>query len=269
MIRTRLVVDPSKTFLTLANDIYVSKSLEIYGEWSHAEVELMAQLLRRNDNVVEVGANIGAHTAFIAKDICAEGKVYAFEPRRIIFQFLCANIALNGLNNVFTYNVALSDAADEFRERDFINDASVNAGGVALGDAPGADERIIVNTLDSYLADLPKISLLKADVEGFEQRVLLGAKRLIERDRPPLYLENDRPDRSEALITYILSLDYDIWWHVVPLFRPNNRSATAANVFGNVCSCNILCLPRERKFQLNGFMKVTDPKDHPLLRANG
>ena len=60
--------------------------------------------------VIDVGANIGGFAIPVAKSLmdCA-GKVYCFEPQRIIFQQLCANTFLNRLDNIFTHNVALGE----------------------------------------------------------------------------------------------------------------------------------------------------------------
>jgi hypothetical protein len=93
-----------------------------------------------------------------------------------------------------------------------------------------------------------------------------GAKRLITRDRPVLYLENDRIDRSEELLSYVNELNYDVWWHVVHLFRKDNFARTQANIFGNISSFNILCIPKERRVIVNGLKKVENTTYHPLKR---
>lgn len=93
--------------LFLRRDQYVGRSLERYGEFSELEGELFGQLLRPGHVVVEVGANIGAHTVHLAKLVGAGGTVFAFEPQRVIFQILCANVALNALFNVHTYHAGL------------------------------------------------------------------------------------------------------------------------------------------------------------------
>jgi len=108
--------------------------------------------------------------------------------------------------------------------------------------------------------------LLKVDVEGAEHEVLVGCQKLIARDRPALYVENDREQKSRELITCILGMNYELWWHIVPLFRPNNHAHTRANIFGNIRSFNMLCLPRERKMQVNGLTKIEDPELHPLRK---
>ena len=67
MNTTRLTTTNGVTFITKSNDFFVSKSLEVYGEWSFGEIKLLSQILTKSDNIVEAGANIGAHTVFLAK----------------------------------------------------------------------------------------------------------------------------------------------------------------------------------------------------------
>jgi len=125
----RLTTVGSTRFLTNPNAIFIGKSLEVYGEWSHGEVDLLSKLLRPDDNVIEIGSNIGAHTVFIARDICSSGIVYAFEPRRLLFQMLCVNIALNGLTNVFAYQKAIGREAGSVKEGPPPTESMGNLGG--------------------------------------------------------------------------------------------------------------------------------------------
>src|SRR6185437_4192192 len=84
--------------LALAGDRYITRSLEVYGEFSAGEWDLFAQVVKPGMTVVEVGANIGAHSIALAK-ACAPGPLYLFEPQQRVFQILCANLALNGVTN--------------------------------------------------------------------------------------------------------------------------------------------------------------------------
>jgi len=85
----------------------IGRSLDLYGEWSEGEVALFQALLRPNDTVVEVGANIGSHSVFFAKAVGAQGNIVAIEPQRVVFQTLCANLALNSLTNTYCYQLGL------------------------------------------------------------------------------------------------------------------------------------------------------------------
>ena len=62
-------------------------------------------------------------------------------------------------------------------------------------------ETVPLITLDSL--DLPACHFLKVDVEGMEVEVLKGSGQLIETHRPIMYLENDRVERSEELLTML------------------------------------------------------------------
>jgi FkbM family methyltransferase len=260
-----LSTSPAARFLTLPTDQYVGRSIQLYGEWSHGEIEQIARLVQPHENVLEAGANIGAHSVFIARDICPQGTLYAFEPRRILFQMLCANLMLNGVGNVEAFQLGLGEAEGAIREGAFPLSVPVNAGAFSLGSIPGDAEELRIMPLDALLSRLKPVSLLKADIEGHELKLLRGAARLIARDRPILYLENDRTNLSEALIAHVLELGYDACWHIVPLFRPKNLAGASSNVFGNAHSFNMLCLPRERGIDF-GARAITDPTRHPLKR---
>lgn len=92
-----------------ANDVYIGRSLEVYGEYCPGEGEAFSQILRTGAIVLEAGANIGAHTVHLSKIVGPTGQVYAFDPQRRIFQILCANLALNNAGNVVARQQGLGD----------------------------------------------------------------------------------------------------------------------------------------------------------------
>src|SRR5262245_19659885 len=97
------------------NDAYIGRSLDAYGEWCEAELSVLFQVLKPGAVVVDAGANIATHTVALAKHVTSNGVVFAFEPQRLTFQLLCANVALNALVNVKCVNAAVGDAASQTR----------------------------------------------------------------------------------------------------------------------------------------------------------
>ena len=89
------------------NDRYLGRSLELYSEFSEGEVALFRQVVRPGDVVLDVGANIGAHTLFFARQVGPTGEVVTVEPQRVLFQTLCANLALNSVTNVWALPYAV------------------------------------------------------------------------------------------------------------------------------------------------------------------
>ena len=65
--------------------------------------------VREGDVVIDVGANLGSYTIPLAEKVGVTGGVFAFEPFRRMTQLLNANVALNGLSNVWVVQCALSD----------------------------------------------------------------------------------------------------------------------------------------------------------------
>lgn len=239
-------------------DQYVGRSLDRYGEFSEGETELFRQIVRPGMVVLDVGANIGAHTLYFAKAVGNTGGVYAFEPQRPVHQMLCGNVALNALGNVIAQQAALG------REKgtilvpmtDYAKEG--NFGGLALGEWKRG-EPVPVLTLD--LLELRQCHVIKIDVEGMEREVLAGAVRTLARHQPLLYVENDRAQHSAALITDLFALGYRLFWHLPPLFNPRNHFGDSVNIFGRTVSVNMFGVPRSRPLTVNGLREVTSAED--------
>jgi FkbM family methyltransferase len=243
------------------NDLYVGRAIERYGEYAELEAQLLRHICRSGAVVADVGANIGTHTLVMARAVGAAGFVYAYEPQRVVFQTLCANLALNSVLNVEARPAAVGAAAGHVVLPEIDYGREANFGGVELADA-GAGRRARLVTLDEDL-ETERLDAMKIDVEGMELEVLRGADALLRRFRPLLYLENDRPERSPALVAHLLQLGYRLYWHAPPLFNPDNFYGEAENLYPGTVSINMLGLPRELPQDLP-YAEVRDPEEHPL-----
>src|SRR5580692_10186007 len=70
-------------------------SIWLLGAFELATVRAYERLVRRGDTVLDIGANIGAHTLHLARAVGAEGKVWAIEPTDYAIGKLRDNMALN------------------------------------------------------------------------------------------------------------------------------------------------------------------------------
>jgi FkbM family methyltransferase len=253
-------------FLYNRNDHYIGRSIEQYGEFSGLEMKLFGQLCRPGHFVIEVGANIGAHTVGLARLVGSPGRVLAFEPQRLSFQTLCANVALNSLENVDCFWAAVGSQGGFIDVPDLNPRKIHNFGGLSLIGAKSG-RRVACHTLDQYVS-VPRVDLIKIDVEGMEADVLRGGKELLEKFKPVLYVENDRLDKSEDLIRLIAGFDYRLYWHLPPLFNPDNFFASTENLYPGVASVNMLCVHRDSLVRTAGFSEITDPSFHPLRRES-
>jgi FkbM family methyltransferase len=240
-----------------ANDHYIGRSLDLYGEFSEGEIEFFKQVVRPGMTVVDVGANIGAHTVYFSKAVGARGRVFAFEPQRVLHQILCGNIALNACTNVTAVHAGLGAESGSVAVPAIDYALGGNFGGMALGERKSG-EPVPLHTLDSY--SLVSCDFVKIDVEGMERDVLEGAKSVLAEHRPILYVENDRVEKSEGLIGWLMTNGYRLYWHLPPLFNGKNHFARNENVFGRTVSVNMLCIPRSNPINVKNFREITSPE---------
>ncbi|MFZ1085690.1 MAG: FkbM family methyltransferase [Terracidiphilus sp.] len=262
----QLVPTRHGTMLVNVNDTYMGQAFLHYGESFEAEIEVLLGFLRFPGLVIDVGANMGVHSVPLAKELARQGRqMLSFEPQPVIFQQLCANLALNGLMNVLALPYACGSAPGvvTFSAPDYRHEG--NFGGVSMS-AQGGISAVVtapLHTLDEIVRET-QVAFIKIDVEGFELEVLKGAKNLIARWQPALYVENDRLEKSQALIQWLLDQNYRLWWHTTAMYNPNNFLGNKENIFGNTGSINMLCLHQSRKITVEGLPQITDAAYHPL-----
>jgi FkbM family methyltransferase len=171
-------------------------------------------------NVVDIGANIGYYTLLAASIIGEPSRIYSFEPQPRVARNLRRNVALNGLDNVTVFEMALSDR--EGQAEFFLPEEGLDAhGSLADNGRFRVKERASVTTrpLDKVLDELgnPKIGLIKMDAEGAELNIFRGASKLLtSADRPCVIFEACE-DNTRAfgysvyeLLSFIHNLGYDL-----------------------------------------------------------
>jgi FkbM family methyltransferase len=143
---------------------------------------------------VDVGANHGYFSLLAAALVGSSGRVVAFEPNPQVFGQLRTHVMLNGFESrVTTIDAALADVSDA-EARLFVSHLTTNSGLSSLNPRASTLDRgwltadhtvpVRVETFDRWLATsgLPRVDLVKIDVEGAEHRVIAGmAQSLAQR----------------------------------------------------------------------------------------
>jgi len=159
---------------------YTSQGLlYLTGERFVAERGLLARLIRPGMRIVDAGANLGYYTLLFEQLAGPKASIAAIEPSRANLPELRMNIAKNGLANVELHEVALGAASGEAWLAESINSQVVPSG--------EGSYRVPVRTIDEM--PLGRVDFLKIDVEGYEGFVLEGARGVLARDRPIVFLE--------------------------------------------------------------------------------
>jgi FkbM family methyltransferase len=151
---------------------------------------------------VDLGANIGLYTLMLRR--ASSLPIVSYEPQSFLFRLLQWNIELNKSQNITAHNAACGSQKGELPMVIGANGSIREPQGQELRESAPATNwedqaleaekslkiaKVPVVTLDENLAGLGRVALLKIDCEGYEQHILLGARHLLERDRPHLFIE--------------------------------------------------------------------------------
>ncbi|QXF11814.1 MULTISPECIES: FkbM family methyltransferase [Sphingopyxis] len=161
---------------------------------------------------LDIGANIGNHAVFLSQHF---REVHAFEPNPRTFELLRFNAAHAG--NVIAHPRGLSDAdvVGTLKEN------PTNMGGtyIELGaneDVPGKPP-VSLGTLDKFVETqgLDDIALIKIDTEGFEARILRGARQVLENHKPLIIFELSPSDFDESGASDVVNILQGHGYHFV------------------------------------------------------
>jgi FkbM family methyltransferase len=173
--------------------------------------------------VLDIGANLGTFCVPLARKI-PKLKFHAFEPQRLISYQLCANVIINSLDNVYTYELALSnkDASIDLEMPNYAAETNIGAFSIDSEVRKNEYECSTVNTTDRIdlipldFLTFDNIRLIKIDVEGHELEVLQGGFETIKRNNyPPIIFEawTWKPwyqEKRQEVFKYLTDLGYKI-----------------------------------------------------------
>lgn len=172
-------------------DRWIDWIVYYHGAYEQDELELVRDLVAGRPAVaLDIGANVGHHSLYMAS-FCAQ--VHAFEPYEAVAAAIDEKITRNRLRHVQVHRVGLSErtqALDFFAPQGF----NTGTGSFVATHEVGNNAmigRLQVVRADDYIASLqlPRVDLVKIDVEGFELSVLRGLPATLQRYRPVVMLE--------------------------------------------------------------------------------
>lgn len=193
------------------------------GSYSGDQLTLIEKLLDTHSVFIDAGANQGEFSIAAAR-IVQQGKVIAFEPVSEYRERLIENIRLNGFGNVQVITAALGEKEGSlpiYDRQEKFTDGTRNEGLPTLFASESrhhAREVVQVRRLDDVLRELgiPRVDVIKLDIEGAEWIALRGAVNTLASCRPTLILEIGRETcraagyEPEALVEWLTSLNYRI-----------------------------------------------------------
>lgn len=203
---------------------FIDWSVFYYGAFQLHEIRLLgaiADALRASGkqvNFFDVGANIGHHTLFMSPHA---DHIFSFEPFALVREEMVRKLQHAGVGNVTIFPVALGDRNENgtFHPPTGSNQGTGTLGNMLPDNASSEVLSVqVVRGDDFFVANqLPPITLLKMDVEGYETKALEGLRETIWRDRPPIFIEIQKEDydspepRKGASVKNLLYPDHIIF----------------------------------------------------------
>lgn len=173
------LVKPEEMIEVQNNKMFLDKNdslgLSFRHIWEPYLTELFNKYTTKDSVVLDVGAHIGYFSIIAGRNA---QKVYAIEPDLRNFTILNKNIEINNIKNIEAINVAVGEKNEKIKL--YLHDVDT-AGNRAFD----SGEKLMIPvdcdmiTIDSL--NIPKVDLMKIDIEGFELKALIGMKETLKR----------------------------------------------------------------------------------------
>ncbi len=203
--------------------------------------------------VLDIGANIGAHTLNLARLVGETGRVFAFEPTKFAFSKLLHNLKINpdlaarveahqcflGPTQSVAAPAAIYSSWPLTRSEDDLHNEHLGA--------PKSTEGAKTDSVDRFLTERgnPSVDCVKLDVDGHECAVLEGAQQMMNRDRPIFVMEIAPYVLSEhgaslgKLLDYFIPLGYRFYREDNGDLLPDTAKKLATQI-GDGASWNVV-----------------------------
>ncbi|QQP97037.1 hypothetical protein JHW38_02985 [Lysobacter enzymogenes] len=193
-------------------DNVVTESLARHGRWVESELDFLGELLPEGATVVEVGGEYGAHALCLSRVVGATGEVHVLEQDRLLHLQTCANIALNGVVNVYAH-------------------------------LPAKGRRAYSSLRD---LDLTALHCIKVNPTGVLDGLLAEVKDLVRQHKPYLYFRLGSPHAAREEIRAVKALGYRCWSHIAYLHAAADPAAAPdAVAFPGWAHQNVIAAPQE------------------------
>ena len=177
------------------------------GSYEHEKQHALRRVVRLGMTVFDIGANAGFYTLAFSRLVGKQGHVWAFEPLAGKVEQLRQHIRLNRISNVGVIQAAVGDGpgmASLHVEED---------GSMGSVVASGAYKVPLVS-LDDLLADgvVPAPDVIKMDIEGSEAAALDGARMLLTKGRPTIFLAMHGEEQRTRCELLLRAAHYHIYY---------------------------------------------------------
>lgn len=252
-------------------DDYITNCIKHYDYFSPQEIMFLKKFIDVNDNVIEIGTNIGCHTIPLSYNN-PKGRYYCFEPQKYVFDILTENVKMNNRKNVIPFNCGLG----EQNKTIYYNMHTLhsnNSGAFALNQIGAVDVKgdnkyeLDIKNINciNEIVNLPNLKLIKMDVETMEYEIIVTMKDIITKFKPIIFVEYG-PGTFEDICVFLNNLGYKIFWFNTAndqyeMFKClNNKKLYPPNKKLHLGDVNIMCFHNSYENIPTYLEEITDFK---------
>jgi FkbM family methyltransferase len=242
------------TWMELSPSLFIDRIILVQGEYDCMLHRVLDRLIVPGMTCLDVGANIGDVTLYMARLLNTSGHVFAFEPVPHVYERISKHVIRSGLaERVSVLPIALSNQNGR-ADIAFASQEVENQGMASLvnrsNSVVDSHTQIQTATLDSFVKanQVPSIGFIKIDIQGAELLFLEGASQTIEESRPVIAIEVSPEDLAKAghsppdIFTFFAKRDY----RAFDCVSGAHVEIDAAQVDSHWISQNTLFVPHEQ-----------------------
>ena len=176
-IKMNLYKTSFNDYFWLDENKYLDQCIIRTGIFEKHSTQIVNQLVKKGDFVLDIGANIGYYSVLFSKLIGDTGVVFCFEPTEHYSRVLRMNLEANSIQNARVFKFGLSNKRQELEIQIGNSSATLHP---IKNRSIIKKEFITLTTLDDFIMDqnINKIDLIKVDIDGHEPLFLRVHRKL-------------------------------------------------------------------------------------------
>ncbi len=174
------------------------------GTYELAKQRALGRFVRPGMTVYDIGAQAGFYTLCFSRLVGPTGTVYAFEPCAYEARYLLDHIQMNALRNVRVIQAAVWKSSG-------MAAMTTDRGQTQNSISSGTESILQVPTVALDDLHFPPPDLVKMDVEGAESAVIEGARRMLERRRPVVFVALHGAEQRRACVRLLRQSSYQLF----------------------------------------------------------
>jgi len=201
-----------KGYLSFVSWVYIRLVSFGFLKSKYPELFFLKKIIKPGFVCIDIGANMGYYSYFLAKYAKQEGQLYAVEPVPLFAKIWEKNVPNRFCKTINLFPFALGGENKEVKMGVPVVQGIVHHG---MTHIINSDEQNLAETFsapmripDELFANLPRVDFVKCDVEGYEQYVFENMKETIMKHRPLVQSELGGEQNRKTVICFFENLGY-------------------------------------------------------------